>query len=214
MKPDPHAPAREKVLFHLKLRGPQTAAQLARRLGVTSMAVRQHLQKLADEELVTYEEERRSVGRPARRWRLAAAAAQRFPDTHADLTVDILASVERTFGKGGLTRVISDRTRQQERIYRARLPGRGAPLHEQVNALAEVRREEGYMAEVSRRKDGSLLLVENHCPICAAARFCQGLCADELGLFRRLLGRGVRVERSEHLLAGARRCAYEIRSRA
>jgi predicted ArsR family transcriptional regulator len=177
------------------------------------MAVRQHLQKLADEELVDYEEERRSVGRPARRWRLAAAAAQRFPDTHADLTVDILASVQRTFGKGGLTRVISDRTRQQERTYRARLPGRGAPLHERVNALAEVRREEGYMAEVSRRADGSLLLVENHCPICAAARFCQGLCADELGLFRRLLGRGVRVERSEHLLAGARRCAYEIRSR-
>ena len=65
------------------------------------------------------------------------------------------------------------------------------------------------MAEVSRRRDGSFVLVENHCPICAAARACQGFCRDELGLFRRILV-GAKVERTEHLLAGARRCAYRI----
>ena len=35
--------------------------------------------------------------------------------------------------------------------------------------LAEQRAEEGYMAEVKRHPDGSLLLIENHCPICVAA---------------------------------------------
>ena len=214
LQPDPHAPTREKVLFHLKTRGPQSAAQLARRLGVTPMAVRQHLQRLSDEALVIYEDQRQAVGRPLRVWRLSEAAADRFPDTHADLTVEILASVKRAFGERGLAQVVADRARQQERAYRARLPGHDAPLEERVKALAALRREEGYMAEFSRRSDGSLLLVENHCPICAAARFCQGLCADELALFRRILGRGVVVERTDHLLAGARRCAYEIRARA
>jgi predicted ArsR family transcriptional regulator len=58
--------------------------------------------------------------------------------------------------------------------------------------------------------DGSLRLVENHCPICAAATACTGLCDGELDLFRQVLGPGVEVVREEHLLAGARRCAYRI----
>lgn len=66
------------------------------------------------------------------------------------------------------------------------------------------------MAEWSRGRDGDFVLVENHCPICAAARFCQGLCAGEMRLFKGVLGKGVRVERTEHILKGARRCAYRI----
>ena len=209
MKPAADTPARERVLFHLKARGPQSASQLARRLGVTPMAVRQHLQRLAEEKLVDYEDERKRVGRPLRVWRLTERAQGRFPDTHADLTVDMLEAVRRTFGEDGLDKLIAVRTRDQEKAYRARLPGRDAPLEARVAALAQIRREEGYMAEVSRRRDGSFVLVENHCPICAAARACQGFCRDELGLFRRILV-GAKVERTEHLLAGARRCAYRI----
>jgi predicted ArsR family transcriptional regulator len=51
--------------------------------------------------------------------------------------------------------------------------------------------------------------VENHCPICAAARACQGFCRSELALFEMLLA-PARVVRVEHLLEGARRCAYRI----
>jgi predicted ArsR family transcriptional regulator len=60
---------------------------------------------------------------------------------------------------------------------------------------------------------GGFLLVENHCPICAAARVCQGFCRSELELFREVLGPGVEVERTEHVLAGGRRCAYRVTSR-
>ena len=54
------------------------------------------------------------------------------------------------------------------------------------------------------------LLVEDHCPICAAAAICQGLCRSELEIFARCLGRDVQVERVEHVLAGGRRCAYRV----
>jgi predicted ArsR family transcriptional regulator len=66
------------------------------------------------------------------------------------------------------------------------------------------------MAAVERKTDGSFLLKENHCPICVAARTCQGLCRSELELFRRLLGPEAEVERVEHIIAGAGRCAYRI----
>ncbi len=78
--------------------------------------------------------------------------------------------------------------------------------------LAELRSVEGYMAAWSADADGGFTLVENHCPICAAATACQGFCRAELEVFRAVLGDGVSVERTDYILAGARRCAYRITS--
>ena len=210
MPSDSRARARDRVLFQLKTRGPLTATQLAGRLGVTSMAVRQHLAALQEEVLVEYADERRKVGRPARVWSLTPEAAGRFPDSHADLTVDLIEGMRASFGEEGLERLLKYRNRHQLRRYRARMPDADVSIERRVAALAAIRRDEGYMAEWSRERDGALLLVENHCPICAAAQSCQGLCRDELALFRRVLGGNVQVERVDHLLAGARRCAYRI----
>jgi len=205
--------ARDRVLLQLKTRGTQAAAQLARRLAITPMAVRQHLAALEAEELVVWEDQRRGVGRPTRIWSLTPRAAQRFPDTHADLTVDLLASMKDAFGEDGIDKLLSARMRRQLDAYKKRIPARTAPLAKRVASLATLRREEGYMAEWRRDGDG-FMLTENHCPICAAAAACQGLCRDELALFRRVLGRKVRVERIEHMLEGARRCAYRIEPKA
>lgn len=205
---------RDRILFHLKTRGPQTAAGLASRLGLTTMGARQHLANLQQEGLVEYDDQRHGVGRPRRVWRLTVTAEQRFPQGYADLTLEMLASVRRVFGAAGLDKLVRARTRQVLRSYRQRLPAAGAPLSARVAALAKLRKEEGYMAEWSRQRDGSFALIENHCPICAAAQACQGLCAGELDLFRAALGRGVEVERCEHILDGARRCTYTIRQRS
>ncbi len=59
------------------------------------------------------------------------------------------------------------------------------------------------MAKVRKEDHGSYLLVENHCPICAAANACQGFCATELDLFRSVLGPEVHIERVELRFAGA-----------
>ncbi len=197
------------MLFELKMGGPQTAGELALRLGVTAMAVRQHLAALESEQLVGFVDERRRVGRPARVWRLSERASERFPDSHAELTVDLIETLREVYGEEGLERLVDVRTQRQLEAYRRQLPGENAPLEERLEALARLRVREGYMAEWRRERDG-FLFVENHCPICAAATTCQRFCRDELELFRKLLGSDVRVERTEHIMAGARRCAYRI----
>jgi len=202
--------AEEGVLYHLKTRGPQTAAQIARRLSVTPMAVRQHLYRLKDARLVDFSDERRKVGRPARIWKLTGEAAARFPDSHGDLTVEIIGAVRAAFGEAGMDKLLAERTKRQKDEYRARLKPAGSSIAKRAQLLSEIRREQGYMAECTRMPDGSMLLVENHCPICAAAATCQGLCREELSLFRSVMGDKARVERTDHILAGARRCAYRI----
>ncbi len=212
MRPPSSAGPREKLLFHLKTKGPQSTGALAKRLGVTPMAVRQHTAKLEEEGLVASEDEAGRVGRPRRIWRLLPAANERFPDSHAELTLDLLDAAREAFGEAGVAKLVRARGKQQLALYRERMPGASSTLDERVAALAALRREEGYMAEWSRTADG-FRLVENHCPICAAAEVCTGLCDGELALFREVLGPDVDVERTEYLLDDGRRCTYVVRPR-
>ena len=80
--------SRQQILTALKTRGPQSAAELSEALGVTTMAVRQHLAKIVEAEEVSWFDERRAVGRPLRRWQLTLKGHERFPDVHEDSSAD------------------------------------------------------------------------------------------------------------------------------
>jgi predicted ArsR family transcriptional regulator len=88
--------------------------------------------------------------------------------------------------------------------------GKRKSLRGRLEELARIRTEEGYMAEVRPDGDGSWLFLENHCPVCAAARVCSGLCREELALFRKVIGMTVEIVRTDHIIAGARRCVYRV----
>jgi predicted ArsR family transcriptional regulator len=200
----------ERILHALKSAGPQPAAALARRLGVTAVAVRQQLAELERAGLVAFEDRRAGVGRPKRLWSLTEAGHARFPDSHAVLTLELIAAARASLGEAGLDRLLRRREAASQAAYARELDRLKRP-DRRVARLAELRSEEGYMAAWRRDPDGTLWLVENHCPICVAARACQGLCRSELAIFRAVLGKEAVVERTEHLMAGARRCAYRIR---
>lgn len=199
----------EHTLLLLKTRGPQTAQALAAILHLTSMGVRRQLEAAEEKGLVAYVDRPGKVGRPVRLWQLTELGHARFPDRHAALTVDLIGQVRNLFGESAIDRLIDAREAASEAAYRAAVDP-AAPLAQRAASLAVLREAEGYMAETQVDDDGSVLLVENHCPICAAARACQNFCRSELDVFRRVLGPDVRVERVEHQLAGARRCAYRI----
>jgi predicted ArsR family transcriptional regulator len=204
----PSRPARERLLMLLKTRGPQTAADLGAALGITGEAARQQLLKLAAEGHVRATAEPRGVGRPAQTWALTDKGHAHFPDTHAELTVQLLRTIRSELGDEALDRLIAARAAESGAGYAAALQG-SADLGERVRRLAQIRTREGYMAECQPAEDG-YLLVENHCPICAAATACQGFCRAERGVFQQALGDDVTVERTEHIVSGDRRCAYRI----
>jgi predicted ArsR family transcriptional regulator len=193
----------------LKTEGAMDSASLAARLNVTPMAVRQHLYALQQEKLVRAEERPVPFGRPAKHWHLTKDASRLFPDAYAELNVALIDAVSDAFGAKGMEKLLAARVVRQQSEYGARITP-SAPLSKKLQQLAAVRTEEGYMAEVKSDGRGAFLFIENHCPICAAATACQGLCRTELDLFRSVLGPGVSVERSEHIVSGDRRCAYRI----
>src|ERR1041385_4882547 len=207
------APAERKtrraITKLLKTEGPIVSAQLGERLGLTAMAVRQHLYALQREGLVTHEARPVPIGRPAKFWQLTREADHLFPEAYAELSVALIDSVKDAFGDEGLERVLTSRCARQRMDYGKRIHPNDS-LERKLKELAKVRSEEGYMAEVRREEDGSFLLVENHCPICAAANACQGFCSTELDLFQSVLGPGINVERAEHIIRGDQRCVYRV----
>ena len=199
----------DRILFQLKARGAQTAFDIGARLGMTAAGARQHLGRLEADGLVEAQAQRRGRGRPKKYWRLTSRGHGRFPDRHADLTLELLQATRTVFGDKGLEHLVRHRESESLVLY-GREIAQKRTLAARLAALADIRSREGYMASYSRQADGTFLFVEDHCPICAAAASCQALCRSELAIFRKVLGEGVSVERVDHVLAGARRCAYRI----
>ena len=155
---------------------------------MTSAGARQHLLKLETAGLVESEDQRQVRGRPRKYWRLAPRGHDRFPDRHSDLTLDLLQSMRDVFGDRGLEKLIGHREHASVAAYR-KFVGERRSLPQKLTALAKIRSREGYMASVAKDGRDSFLLIENHCPICAAATACQGLCRSELAIFRAVRNR-------------------------
>lgn len=197
----------EKLLILLKKHGPMQASEAGEHLGTTGEAARQQFTKLARDGMVEAHSECRGVGRPVQRWHLTALGNKRFPDCHAELTVKILTTIRRELGEDAIGKIITARENQARRDYFDKLQG-AETLEERIIRLVAIRTEEGYMAQWEKEPEGSWLIIENHCPICSAARMCQGFCRAELELFQTVLNAS--VERVEYLLTDSRRCVYRV----
>ncbi len=195
---------RPALLRLLKREGPRTAAELAAALGVSTVAVRKHLDALAREGAVVAEPVRRSVGRPAYRYTLTAQAATYFPQGYQTLLLALLDALAEEAPEV-LERAFARCSAALYRHYAPHLAGK--PLPEQVAELARLREEAGFLATVEQQGT-ALLLREYHCPIRDVDARCRIACRCEQALFRALLGD--RVEYVASLLDGSPACTYRI----
>jgi predicted ArsR family transcriptional regulator len=140
-----------RLLYTLKSRGPLATNVLARSLGITVVGIRQHLAKLHTEGLVAFDEQTGEIGRPKRFWRLTAKGHGRFPDTHGDLTVNLIGGIRLVFGEAGLDRLIAARQEAAVAAYRSALEPCSS-LEDRVRTLALLRTEEATWPNSRRRR--------------------------------------------------------------
>src|SRR5258708_4189130 len=146
-------PTKRRIVERLK-RADAKVSDLARVLDMTEAGVRQHLDALAEHGLVmAHTGTAQGRGRPPTVWALTDLAQDLFPDRHDDLTVELITAVRSALGDKGLARVIDARGEVQRAAYARAVPKRGS-LRARVEALARVRTEEGYVAEVANDPDG------------------------------------------------------------
>ena len=201
---------RRRILELLKLKGPMTADQLAEELGITSMGARGHLIALERDGLIEHHSQQRGMGRPSYVYSLTDQGDEFFPRTYPQLANSLLEAMRSLAGDRGIEKLFSKRTEWLEAQYRARMADK--TLEERVKELAQIRTEEGYMADWEKLDEDTYVLREHNCSICQVARHSPQACSYELELFRRVM-EDAEVTRQKHMIKGDRVCTYVIHRR-
>jgi DeoR family suf operon transcriptional repressor len=198
--------SRQQLLLALKKAGEARAENLATTLGVTVSAVRQQLDGLQAEGLVAVREERGGRGRPKHHYRLTRDAEGFFPKAYGDLTNELLGYV--TDAQPELVDSIFER-RRERRTAQAQARVAGKPFAEQVEELARILDEDGYLADLEALPDGTFRITEHNCAVLDVAERYGKACSSEIAFLRDVLP-GATVERVSHMIAGAHSCAYIV----
>jgi predicted ArsR family transcriptional regulator len=204
---------RRAVLYAVRRRGEATAEQVAEQLDITVSGARQHLAALAQDGLVESSELASPEGRRGRRtlvYAATAAADAYFPKAYGELTNELLGYLADT-DRELLDALFAKRREARIRNARARLASKRT-LRAKVAELSRILDEDGYLASWERVEPGVYRIVEHNCAIWAVAERYGQACTSELDFIRAALD-DADVERVQHMVAGARRCAYEIRDR-
>jgi DeoR family transcriptional regulator, suf operon transcriptional repressor len=203
---------RRSVLYAVRRRGEATAEQVAEQLDMTVSGARQHLSALADDGLVEVDElapESVKRGRRTLLYSATAAADTFFPKAYGELTNELLGYVADS-DTALLDELFTKRREQRIVGAQARL-GTKPTLQAKVAELTKILDEDGYFASFEEPKAGVFIIVEHNCAIWAVAQRYGQACASELDFIRAVLP-DAEVERIQHMVAGARRCAYEVKA--
>ena len=173
--------------------GPLTASALGERLGLTSAAVRKHLDPmLADGTLVAHEAPVRGPrgrGRPARVFALSDRGhATAGPTAYDAVAVDALRYLREVAGEQAVEEFAQQRIAEWEARYADRMAA--LPLDERPAALAEALCADGYAATVHEGGLG-VQVCQHHCPVQHVATEFPAICEAETAAIGRLVGRHV-----------------------
>lgn len=202
MNMEQESSTRKTIVKMLKTGGPLGVSDMAKRLAITEMAVRRHLNTLERDGYIDSHIVRQSMGRPMHVYRLTEAAEDLFPKNYHTLALDLLGELEDEQAVGKLFEKRKEKLLQK---YEASMEG--MPLEERVEKLADIQNANGYMVDWERMEDG-FLLQEYNCPISQVANQYGEACECEKQLFEGLLK--TKVERTECLAKGGGKCVYHI----
>ncbi len=191
---EPEARTRDRIARSILENGPSTASALAARIGLTSTAVRRHLDALLAAGLIEEREPRstaaRGRGRPARLFGVTDAGRDSFDQGYDDLAASALQFLEQHGGREAVAAFARQRVAELEARYRPVVER--APEDGRTEALAAALSGDGYAAATRTAPGpGSTLgeqLCQHHCPVAHVAEKYPELCEAETEAFARLLG--------------------------
>ena len=196
---------RDKILNTLLTQRQATIKQLSEVVGINGISVRHHLINLQAEGLVTAEEQRHGVGRPAFVYRLTEKGMERFPTNYLKLTNYLLTELEETLSpeevEATFKRIGKKQAEESTNI------DKNQPIEAQLEQLANQLASDRFL--LSWKKEGdSIILQSDNCPYLHVGKEHPEICKIHETLFSEASGREVKLETC--MLRGDARCTYKI----
>ena len=190
----PDGRTRREIVRLLLESGSTTAAEIGRSLGISAAGVRRHLEALVDdgdaEALAAAAWQHAGRGRPARRYRLAAAGRAKLEHAYDDLASAAMRQLREI---GGDDAVREFARRRVEAILagvpKAR-PGDGEAVAESAEQIAGALSRAGYATTTTRvgAPLGGIEICQHHCPVSHVAQEFPELCEAEQEAISNVLG--------------------------
>ena len=202
---------KKKLLYYLKVMQQAGLEELAKAMKLSRMAVHKHLALLKERGLVMSIETTGHVGRPRMLYQLTGKSKSIFPKSYSAIASHALDFIERNMGNAAVQKVLRERQSELFDQYYKRL--QNLDFDKKVKELANIRGEEGYMAESKRepKNYGRNVLLEYNCPILYIAEKHWEACSTETELFENLLGAD--IEPTHRAAKGDLVCKFVITER-
>lgn len=201
----------QQALLNLLLdhKGGLTVEELAKALGITRSAIRQHLTVLERDGLVTPAGSRPTGGRPEQLYRLAEKGAELQPRHYAWLAQLLLESIRQQDGDDGLGDRLASLGKTVASQLRQQLPPE-ADSSTRIAALARLMADLGYRARTVPVAEGPPAIEAMNCIFHRLAAEHPQVCRFDLALMETYTG--LPVGHQECMLRGGGACRFHFKA--
>ncbi|GIZ95522.1 MULTISPECIES: helix-turn-helix transcriptional regulator [Tsukamurella] len=201
---------RDAVVALLMNRGQATAADIGEALGITTTAVRRHLDNLLEAGDVTVAPPSglggRGRGRPAKEFLLTQSGRRRLGQGYDALAVDALRAL-REVGGDEAVRAFARRRAEQAISTATVSPTESADPVDGARRIAAALSDAGFSAD-AREVGSGVQICQHHCPVSEVAAEFPELCEAEISAIEQALG--THVQRLATIANGDRACTTHV----
>jgi predicted ArsR family transcriptional regulator len=197
---------KKKITELLRTNGGMTAAELSELLGISTTAVRRHLDTLEIRKLIYHKSEQRGMGRPSHIYKLTDSVKSVFEQSFHAFADEIIQKI-RQLDQRQSPETLFQRQHVKRRQQYIELT-QGATLTDRIAAIARLMEDEGRMTTWQQLGQDHFVLREHNCPFLNMDAGFDYPCRCEASLLRESLH--AQVQRVSHVRTGDVACVYEI----
>jgi predicted ArsR family transcriptional regulator len=197
-----------EIISILKRSTGMSVAELAKRLKMSYMGVKQHCVELQKRGYLDTWRRPKNIGRPEKAYRLTTKVNALFPQIGNELTLEILEAVEQTYGANASEKLLFTYFHKMTDRYVSKV--KGETVAERTASLAKVRDLEGYLSscDLEEVEEFGLRVIEYHSPFTdVSAKYPIALRMEEQ-MFEKILG--APVHREEERASGLVRYTFKV----
>jgi len=198
---------KDQLLLVLKREGESTMKVIMEHFTISEIAIRRHLRELISQKFVSERSVKQEVGRPFHKYKLTTLGHNTFPNQDNSLPLEILKDVEVTLGREAVSNVLKERKKRESHSYESEVTGKA--FKKQIEIVAEIQDEQGYMVEYSENNDGSFNIINYNCPVYNIASSYQEICHNEKEVLEKTFPNSTVISDSR-IVDGKKNCCWTV----
>jgi predicted ArsR family transcriptional regulator len=199
-----------RLLELIKKRGEVTVDQAVDSLDLATTTIRQHLERLEDEDLVEHRRKSSGRGRPRHIYRLSSRAEQLFPSRDQLMLHRLLDFLSTEGHHRAIDDFFHEFWEERGEEFSQRLEELDDDSGEaRLELLAEFLDEQGFMPEIEHNEAGNVEIRECNCPLSKAVESTRLPCRLEAEFLEQVVGR--KLERVSYIPDGNNACVYKFK---